>query len=166
MIINLHALFFPLLILISYVPSLRVENFKGTPPAGAFQSAYTECDYGFIFDNGRIRIPIKVYCIFKQDKSWIQPIVIKAADPSVLKNLLIHEEGHYKNSLIAAKKLQTAMFQVNYNNPSIGAPRVQQIKHQIDQEAIGQNKKYESETRNGRDRNAQNEWNILFSSTS
>lgn len=133
---------------------LTWDDFRGTPVQEGRAAAITVSGFGYNADVLRTdtegTINIQVYCYFDQDKSWVK---------KEHKNdyVLNHEQLHFNVSYIAAiefvNKLRNTKFTAgNYKTllPQLyadGMKRMEQLQME-----------YDSETRNGLDKDIQAKW--------
>lgn len=139
----------------SSVPILTIENFKGKPPIGAYQSAYMVAQYDFVIKETRI----DVECWMRQDLSWINWDHSQLSDKEILNHLLIHEQGHFNIAILFSKRLKHEAGDIDMSKPNIEVPRLEQIKGKLATELNSMNDGYETETKNGRDKEKQFQWN-------
>jgi hypothetical protein len=158
----MNSLIFIVFSMIHSIPVLTTSNFKGKPPPGAFQSAYTIAQYDYAIIGAGSDTKIEVECWMLQDSSWINWNLPQLNDIAVLNHLLIHEQGHFNLVILFAKKLKKETGKVDLSNPNEEVPRLLKIKEKLNAEASSMNDKYESETRNGRNKNEQSRWNELI----
>lgn len=148
-----------LFIFIGSLPLLSTDNFKGNAPADAYQSALTVMQYSYIIREAGDQTSLSIECWMLQDSSWINWRLPQLKGQAVLKNLIKHEQGHFNIAVIAAKELKKTVGAVDFKKPSIELPRLEKIKRSIDQKYKNLSDRYDLETFNGRNKEAQVNWN-------
>jgi len=147
---------------INSLPILTINNFKGTPPPDAFQSAYTVGQYDYVIMGTGPNIKIEVECWMRQDLSWINWKLPQLKDTNVLNHLLIHEQGHFNIIILFAKRLKRETRKIDVSNPKVEVPRLTKIKEDLAAQGSAMNEKYEIETRNGRNKDEQFKWDKII----
>lgn len=138
--------------------ALGVNNFKGQPPAGSYQSAHTVAQYDYVFKGKGDKMNLSIECWILQDSSWINWSKPELKSQQVLKDLLKHEQGHFDVALLMAKRLRKSVGTVNFGNPNTEVLRLKKVRQQNNLEGKRLSDQYESETQNGMNKEAQLRW--------
>ena len=134
---------------------LKWPDFQGTPTDTANTSAITSSGMGYKFKLHRTEelatFTFTVSCSFSKPKSWVEP-------GNLNDYVLNHEQRHfdisYINTLLFIQKLRDAGFSItNYRN------EIQQIYNDVSVALNKMQRDYDTETKNGIDKEKQAEWN-------
>ncbi len=128
-------------------------DFKGKPDAKSDATAITSSGFGYVASmqsrNGKTAIIITVYCYFSKFNSWVR----NQSDYA-----LNHEQHHFDVTYIITnlfvEKLKAVQFtRNNYDN------QIEKIYNESCRRLEQMQNDYDGQTRNGRQKNIQLEWN-------
>jgi FtsZ-binding cell division protein ZapB len=132
---------------------LTWADFKGKPDPQSDATAITSSGFGYAASmesgNGKTNIDITVYCYFSKSKSWVRTESNYA---------LNHEQHHFDVTYIVTnlfiEKLKAAKFtRKNYDG------LIEKIYNESCRQLEQMQNEYDGQTRNGRLKNVQSEWN-------
>ena len=134
---------------------LNWNDFRGNPDQNSDAAAVTASGFGYMLTrqtrNSNSRINITVYCHYNKVKSWVKTGM--QSDYA-----LEHEQHHfdisYLGTLLFIEKLRAASFTVR-NYVSLA----ERIYDECYDAMQNMQDEYDGETRNGRQKNVQAEWN-------
>lgn len=131
------------------------NDFKGKPDNGSIAAAITSSGFGYAckmkVKNMKGGLSISVYCFYNKMLSWVKPG--QASDYA-----LLHEQHHFDITYIATclfiKKLKAAVFTIeNYQD------QLDKIYNDSYNELEKMQNDYDGQTKNGRVKSIQAEWN-------